>query len=192
MKNQQSKQNSNRIYFQQITERELKGRSHGQNRASPTCVRNTKIKEHTRMQMSSLKKWSSNEYKKEKTGAASNCARRALDCCNLLHTHTVHTKSLTLLSVPNYAWMERSHCKRQHFFSQAGVGSIILLEAHKDESRTPAGFQLELQIAQLTGKYEGPSKQVPKTHHQWGKHLPVWQAFKAGIFKLLCWIRIIH
>lgn len=75
---------------------------------------NTKIREQTWIQMWRLKKSSSEEYENEKIGAASNCARRALSCCNLLHTQKPP------YFAPNYTWMKSLNHPAKGKFSFPG------------------------------------------------------------------------
>lgn len=104
-------------------------------------------------------------------------------------THTVDTKSVTLLSVPNYAWMESSNhtAKGNISFLRQGWAALSHWKLTRMNPEHQLAFSGNYKSHNLEGIMRVPqTKQVSKTHHQWGKHLPVWQVFKAGIFKLLC------
>lgn len=194
MKSQRSKWNSNRIYFQRITERDLKGRSHGQNRASPTCVRNTKIREHTQMQMWRLKNEAQMNTRKKKQ-VLQVIVPEELWTAAICFTHRAHTKNLTLLSVPNYAWMESLNqtAKGNISFPRQAWAALSHWKPTRMNPEPQLAFSGNYKLHNLEGNMRVPqTKQVPKTHRPWGKHLSVWQIFKAGIFKLLCWTRTIY
>lgn len=117
---------------------------------------------------------------------------------NNLMTHTpFHWAAHLLTPGPRAASLIYQHGKSNYFLKRHRRKNSHVLhyptEVHKDESWIPVGFQRELQISQWEGNMRVPqTKHVPKTHHPLGKHLPAWQAFKAGIFKLLCWTRTIY
>jgi len=54
------------------------------------------------------------------------------------------------------------------------------------QTLNPSWLSEEITKHTLRGNMRVPQKkQLPKTSHPLGKHLPAWQVFKAGIFKLL-------
>lgn len=96
-------------------------------------------------------------------------------------THTAHTKNLTLPSVPNYAWTESSNhtAKGKISFPRQGWAALSHWKLKRMNPKPQPAFSGNYKSHNLEGNMRVPqTKQVPKTHHQWGKHLPVWHFLK--------------